>query len=116
VQTLIIRFIDTFRDKLLVKEVQEMEENLPSTTKTIFPDHNNLAEFRLIVSPNEDSLWRDGKFEFLISISEDYNMIPPKVKCITKILHPNISSEFVQSSSRLKRRCLWHQLTVHRSL
>lgn len=82
-----------------MKEVQEMEENLPSTIKTNFPDHNNLAEFRLIVCPTEDSLWRDGKFEFQISISEDYNMIPPKVKCVTKILHPNISSEFDNLSS-----------------
>lgn len=76
-----------------------MEENLPSTTKTIFGDPNMLAEFRLIVCPTEESLWKDGKFEFLITISEDYNMIPPKVKCITKILHPNISSEFLQSES-----------------
>jgi ubiquitin-conjugating enzyme E2 F len=68
-----------------------MEDNLPGTTKTIFPDHNNLAEFRLEVCPSE-GLWMDGKFEFQITISEEYNMIPPKVKCVTKILHPNISS------------------------
>lgn len=42
-----------FSDRLLVKEVQEMEENLPSTVKTNFPDSNNLAEFSLTVQPNE---------------------------------------------------------------
>ena len=36
------------RDKLLVREVQELSENLPSTTKTVFPDPNNLSEFFLI--------------------------------------------------------------------
>lgn len=67
-----------------------MEENLPSTVTTNFPDSNNLSEFYIVVQPNE-GLWKDGKFKFLITINEDYNMIPPKVKCITKILHPNIS-------------------------
>lgn len=43
------------------------------------------------MSPSEDSLWKDGKFKFVISCNEDYNMTPPKVKCLTKILHPNIS-------------------------
>lgn len=67
-----------------------MEENLPSTVKTNFPDPNNLAEFYLVVQPSE-FLWKDGQFKFLITINEDYNMMPPKVKCLTKILHPNIS-------------------------
>lgn len=93
-----------------------MEENLPSTTKTIFSDPNMLSEFRLIVCPNEDSLWRDGKFEFLITISEDYNMIPPKVKCITKILHPNISSKlsvyFSLKSKMWNQNYLFKQTTI----
>jgi ubiquitin-conjugating enzyme E2 F len=85
--------LSSFSDKLLVKEVQEMEENLPCTVKTNFPDSNNLSEFYLHVIPNE-GLWKDGKFKFLITINEDYNMMPPKVKCLTKILHPNISGEY----------------------
>jgi ubiquitin-conjugating enzyme E2 F len=87
--------LSSFSDKLLVKEVQEMEENLPSTVKTNFPDSNNLSEFYLHVIPNE-GLWKDGKFKFLITINEDYNMMPPKVKCLTKILHPNISCEYTE--------------------
>jgi ubiquitin-conjugating enzyme E2 F len=75
---------------LLVKEVQEMEEHMPSSVKSEFLDPNNLAEFFLIVSPTE-GFWKDGKFKFSISINEEYNMKPPKVKCCTKILHPNIS-------------------------
>lgn len=81
-----------FSDKLLVKEVQELNENLPPTVKCEFPDHNNLAEFYLVVSPSE-GLWKGGKFKFQVSVSEEYNMCPPKVKCLTKILHPNISCE-----------------------
>lgn len=101
-------------DKLLIRETQELSENLPSTLNTVFPDPNNLAEFYLIgnvlevivifsyntllfcdflVSPNE-GLWRDGKFKFSIKVTEEYNMTPPIVKCLTKILHPNISCKF----------------------
>jgi ubiquitin-conjugating enzyme E2 F len=67
-----------------------MNENLPSTVKCEFEDHNNLAEFYLLVSPSE-GLWKGGKFKFQVEVNEDYNMSPPKVKCLTKILHPNIS-------------------------
>jgi ubiquitin-conjugating enzyme E2 F len=74
-----------------------MEENLPTTVKTNFPDSNCLSEFYIIVEPSE-GLWKDGRFKFLISINEDYNMMPPKVKCLTKILHPNISSEFLKAN------------------
>lgn len=103
-----------FSDKLLVKEVQEMNENLPTTVKCEFPDHNNLAEFYLTINPNEGKLifviyqiiklwkrinfaglWKSGKFKFFVTVSEEYNMCPPKVKCLTKILHPNISSKFL---------------------
>lgn len=31
-----------------------------------------------------------GKFEFLIDVPPNYKNEPPKVKCITKHLHPNI--------------------------
>lgn len=78
-----------------MKEVQEMEENLPSTVKTNFPDPNNLAEFYFVVQPSE-GLWQNGKFKFLITINEDYNMMPPKVKCLTKVLHPNISRKIAK--------------------
>lgn len=103
------------RDRLLVKEVQEMEQNLPSTCKVHFNDPNVLCEFTLTITP-EEGFWKDGKFKFHISVPEEYNMTvsrlargdvsntntnlnrfrlsqlqPPKVKCSTMLWHPNIS-------------------------
>ncbi|KAJ6632740.1 NEDD8-conjugating enzyme UBE2F [Pseudolycoriella hygida] len=79
------------RDRLLVKEVQEMEQEMDKNVcKVHFSDPNVLSEFTLIISPDEGH-WRGGKFKFTISVPEDYNMIPPKVKCTTKLWHPNIS-------------------------
>lgn len=61
------------RDKLLVKEVQEMNENLPTTCSVHFEDPNVLSEFILTVAPDE-GYWSGGKFKFSVFVTEDYNM------------------------------------------
>lgn len=63
----------SIRDRLLVKEVQEMEQNLPSTCKVFFGDANVLSEFTLIITPDE-GFWKDGKFKFVAVVPEEYNM------------------------------------------
>ncbi|XP_059051740.1 NEDD8-conjugating enzyme UBE2F-like [Achroia grisella] len=78
------------RDKLLVKEVQEMNENLPLTCSVHFEDPNVLSEFILTVTPDE-GYWLGGKFKFSVYVTDDYNMAPPKVKCVTRLWHPNIN-------------------------
>lgn len=61
------------RDKLLIKEVQEMNENLPATCSVYFEDPNVLSEFILTVAPDE-GYWLGGKFKFSVFVTEDYNM------------------------------------------
>ncbi|XP_063196519.1 NEDD8-conjugating enzyme UBE2F isoform X2 [Chroicocephalus ridibundus] len=78
------------RDKLLVKEVAELEANLPCTCKVNFPDPNKLHYFQLTVIPDE-GYYQGGKFQFEIEVPDAYNMVPPKVKCLTRIWHPNIT-------------------------
>ena len=80
------------RDKLLVKEVQEMESTLPTGCKVKFDDPNALHDFCLTISPDE-GFWMGGKFRFHIHVGEDYNITPPQVKCLTRLWHPNISEE-----------------------
>ena len=80
------------RDKLLVKEVQEMESTLPTGCKVKFDDPNALHDFCLTISPDE-GFWTGGKFRFHIHIGEEYNITPPEVKCLTRLWHPNISED-----------------------
>lgn len=82
----------SIRDKLLVKEVQEMEQTLPSTCRVKFEDPHQLHDFYLTVIPDE-GYWAGGRFRFHIYVTEDYNMAPPSVKCLTKLWHPNISED-----------------------
>nr|XP_020030107.1 NEDD8-conjugating enzyme UBE2F isoform X2 [Castor canadensis] len=56
------------RDKLLIKEVAELEANLPY-----------------------EGYYQGGKFQFETEVPDAYNMVPPKVKCLTRIWHPNIT-------------------------
>ncbi|XP_002733783.1 NEDD8-conjugating enzyme UBE2F-like [Saccoglossus kowalevskii] len=80
----------SIRDKLLTKEVQELEMDLPDSCKVHFEDVNKLSSFMLKIVP-EDGYWAGGIFHFQIEVPEEYNMLPPKVKCKTKIWHPNIA-------------------------
>lgn len=61
------------RDRLLVKEVQEMEQTLPATCKVFFNDPNVLSEFTLTICPDE-GFWKSGKFKFSVVVPEEYNM------------------------------------------
>ncbi|XP_018318307.1 NEDD8-conjugating enzyme UBE2F isoform X3 [Mycetomoellerius zeteki] len=69
-----------------------MEQTLPVTCKVTFKDPHCLHEFILLIMPDE-GYWIGGHFYFQIYISEDYNMVPPVVKCLTKLWHPNISED-----------------------
>ncbi|CAG9759559.1 unnamed protein product [Ceutorhynchus assimilis] len=78
------------RDRLLVKEAQEMSQMLPSSCSVLYHNENDLSKFVLIVKPTE-GYWEGGIFRFDIDVTEEYNMVPPLVKCSTKLWHPNIS-------------------------
>uniref|UniRef100_A0A3B4CYF6 E2 NEDD8-conjugating enzyme n=1 Tax=Pygocentrus nattereri TaxID=42514 RepID=A0A3B4CYF6_PYGNA len=80
----------SIRDRLLIKEVAELEANLPNTCKVTFHDVNKLHHFQLAITPDE-GYYQGGKFQFEIEVPEAYNMVPPKVKCLTRIWHPNIA-------------------------
>ncbi|XP_068052695.1 NEDD8-conjugating enzyme UBE2F isoform X2 [Anomalospiza imberbis] len=71
-------------------EVADLEANLPCTCKVNFPDPNKLHYFQLTVTPDE-GYYQGGKFQFETEVPDAYNMVPPKVKCLTRIWHPNIT-------------------------
>ncbi|KAF0026203.1 hypothetical protein F2P81_020940 [Scophthalmus maximus] len=60
------------------------------TCTASFPDEDKLHHFHLAVSPDE-GYYQSGRFQFEIDVPEAYNMVPPKVRCLTRIWHPNIT-------------------------
>lgn len=74
----------------ITKDLNELE--LPKTCKTEFPDVDDLLNFKLIIYPDE-GFYRGGVFTFAFKIGSAYPHEPPKVKCETKVYHPNIDLE-----------------------
>ncbi|XP_017482526.1 PREDICTED: NEDD8-conjugating enzyme UBE2F-like [Rhagoletis zephyria] len=79
------------RDLFLPRDIQEVQEDLPPTCKFKVPNTNELHKLELVVSPAKDSMWCGGKFKFIIDVPNDYKYSPPKVRCLTRIYHPNIT-------------------------
>ncbi|KAJ8980717.1 hypothetical protein NQ317_019211 [Molorchus minor] len=92
----------SIRDRLLVKEAQEMAQLLPSCCSIYYPNENDLSKFTLTVTPTE-GYWEGGIFKFEITVTDEYNMVPPIVKCITKLWHPNITENGEVCLSLLRR-------------
>ena len=51
-----------------------MEQTLPKSCKVQFDDPNKLHSFHLTICP-EESYWVGGKFKFLVTVPEDYNIV-----------------------------------------
>jgi ubiquitin-conjugating enzyme E2 M len=57
-----------------------------------FPNPSDLTRFNLVVAP-DSGYWEGARFEFTVTISDNYPHEAPKVHCNTKIYHPNIDLE-----------------------
>ena len=66
---------------------------LPKNAKLNFPQGSNcVMDFELVLVPDE-GMYRDGTFLFSFQVPQSYPHDPPKVKCLTKVFHPNIDVE-----------------------
>lgn len=64
----------SIRDRLLVKEAQEMSQLLPTCCSVDYMNVNDLSSFILIVKPTE-GYWEGGTFRFEINVTDEYNMV-----------------------------------------
>ncbi|XP_020589035.1 NEDD8-conjugating enzyme Ubc12-like [Phalaenopsis equestris] len=69
------------------------ELNLPKTTTISFPNgKDDLMNFETTIQPDE-GYYLGGIFTFTYQVPSSYPHEPPKVKCKTKVYHPNIDLE-----------------------
>uniref|UniRef100_A0A2K6DD82 UBC core domain-containing protein n=1 Tax=Macaca nemestrina TaxID=9545 RepID=A0A2K6DD82_MACNE len=95
--------------------IAELEANLPCTCKVHFPDPNKLHCFQLTVTPDE-GYYMGGKFQFETEVPDAYNMVPPKVKYLTKIWHPSITETGEICLSLLRELNGWQWLGSHKNI
>merc|ERR1712130_522830 len=62
---------------------------LPHNVKLTLPNKENLQTFKVSVVP-DTGYWKGATYIFDFKIPDNYPIVPPKVKCDTKIYHPNI--------------------------
>ncbi|XP_031094027.1 NEDD8-conjugating enzyme Ubc12-like [Ipomoea triloba] len=75
----------------LRKDITEL--NLPKSCTISFPNgSDDLMNFEITIKP-DDGYYLGGKFLFSFQVSPIYPHEPPKVKCKTKVYHPNIDLE-----------------------
>ncbi|KAK4390666.1 NEDD8-conjugating enzyme Ubc12 [Sesamum angolense] len=75
----------------LHKDISEL--NLPKTCSISFPNgKDDLMNFEVTIRPDE-GYYLGGTFVFSFQISPIYPHEAPKVKCKTKVYHPNIDLE-----------------------
>ncbi|KAJ8450873.1 hypothetical protein Cgig2_032498 [Carnegiea gigantea] len=75
----------------LHKDLNEL--NLPSSCNLKFPNgKDDLMFFEVTIRPDE-GYYLGGKFVFSFHVPSIYPHEPPKVKCETKVYHPNIDLE-----------------------
>uniref|UniRef100_A0A673ZNP4 Ubiquitin conjugating enzyme E2 K n=1 Tax=Salmo trutta TaxID=8032 RepID=A0A673ZNP4_SALTR len=79
------------RIKREFKEVLKSEETSKNQIKVDLVDEN-FTELRGEIAGPPDTPYEGGRFQLEIKIPETYPFNPPKVRFITKIWHPNISS------------------------
>lgn len=73
------------------KDISEL--NLAKTTSISFPNGaDDLLSFEITIRPDE-GYYHGGTFVFSFGISPLYPHEAPKVKCKTKVYHPNIDLE-----------------------
>lgn len=60
------------RQRLLQKEFDNLKQ-LPVGCQIHFDNPDVLHQFKLKISPDKDSLWYSGRFEFAICVPEGYN-------------------------------------------
>ncbi|VFQ70242.1 unnamed protein product [Cuscuta campestris] len=75
----------------LHRDISEL--NLPRSCPISFPNgSDDLMNFEITIKPDE-GYYLGGKFLFSFQVSPSYPHEPPKVKCKTKVYHPNIDLE-----------------------
>ena len=70
----------------------EIEREIPISVPQakLIRNKNNIMDFDVEYTPDSSSFWYGGKYLFSFHFPDNYPFNPPKVRCKTKIYHPNI--------------------------
>jgi len=74
----------------------------------VFDDPEDLNRFKLIVTPDKDSMWYGGRYQFQFKVPTDYPFDPPKAHCNTKVRRRVVTLDFPS-----EYRFQWERMPEH---
>lgn len=74
------------------KEYKEVQKSKDSGIKAVLVK-GDYAHWCATIDGPQGSIYEKGKFQIDITIPNSYPFVPPKMRFITKVWHPNISSQ-----------------------
>ena len=73
-----------------IKKETERLQSDPVAGISCTPYEDNLRYFSVVLQGPKGTPFADGLFSMELFLPEEYPMVPPKVRFLTKIYHPNI--------------------------
>jgi ubiquitin-conjugating enzyme E2 D/E len=98
------------------KEAKEITKDSPANISAGPISEDDMFNWKATILGPEDSPYKGGIFSLTIRFPSDYPFKPPKLTFITKIYHPNISSEGSICLDILKESAWSPALTISKVL
>ena len=73
----------------IVKETEKLQREAPPGVSAA-PTSDNPRYFKVVIAGPPSSSYDGGIFDLELFLPEEYPMVPPKVRFMTKIYHPNV--------------------------
>eukprot|EP01147_Barroeca_monosierra_P011007 gene11007-3079_t len=77
-------------ERRIQKETQKLEEIDSSNGVSVVVDPDNYRYFHITLNGPKESPYEGGSFKLELFLPKEYPMMPPKVRFMTRIYHPNI--------------------------
>ncbi|KAI9342187.1 ubiquitin-conjugating enzyme/RWD-like protein [Zopfochytrium polystomum] len=75
---------------LLKKQLRELTKNPVEGFSAGLVDDDNIYEWEVMIMGPEGTLYEGGFFKALLTFPPDYPLMPPKMKFISEMWHPNV--------------------------
>ncbi|KAK4299076.1 hypothetical protein Pmani_028627 [Petrolisthes manimaculis] len=75
----------------LKKELEQLRES-PPVGVSCWPDGDDLTSFTAVIIGDDTTVYAGGMFKLEVKVPDRYPFLPPKVRFLTKVYHPNIDT------------------------
>lgn len=88
----------------LFKEYKEvLREATADSEIRLICDENNIYKWAAYIKGPDDTPYVNGSFQLSLSVPEQYPLVPPTVKFVTRIFHPNVHFKVQVASCLLEK-------------